>query len=72
MQYVVMKDEETNEIEVIGRFKEYGLGESFQNGSWEDDSLLIRLRFDGLLENISETQAMKLLSARKQDVKIAA
>lgn len=72
MQYVVMKDEETNEIEVIGRFKKYGLGESFQKGNWEEDSLLIRLRLDGLLENISETQAMKLLSARKQDVKIAA
>jgi len=72
MQYVVMKDEETNEIEVIGRFKKHGLGESFQNGKWEEDSLLIRLRLDGLLENISETQAMKLLSAQKQNVKIAA
>lgn len=65
MQYVVLKDEESGEIEVIGRFKR-GIGEVWQNGRWESAGMLQSLLIDGLLQEISETEAKILLRAQKQ------
>lgn len=66
MQYVILRDEETGKIEVIGRFRKYGIGETFLNDKWESNSLLYSLQFDGLLEEISETEAKKLIAKQKQ------
>ena len=66
MQYFVMKDEETGEIELIGRFRKFGIGESFLDDKWSSDSQLIRLLHDGLLEEISETEAKDLIEKLKQ------
>jgi hypothetical protein len=60
VQYVVAKDEETNEVEIIGRFKN-GIGEIFRNGRWEHDGFIYRLQLDAFLENITEAEAMKLI-----------
>lgn len=64
MQYVILRDEETDEVEVIGRFRKYGIGEIFFNDKWESNSLLYSLQFDGLLEEISEKEAQRLIAER--------
>ncbi len=66
MQYVVLKDEETGEVEIIGRFKKYGIGEIWQDNHWQSDSSLISNLFDGLLENVSEIEALRLIAAQKE------
>ena len=62
MEYVVEKNEETDEIYLIGRFKSKGVAEIWQNGKWVESSTLHSSMLDGLLEDISETEAMKLIS----------
>ena len=62
MEYVVEKNEETDEIYLIGRFKSKGIAEIWQNGKWVESSTLHSSMLDGLLEDISETEAMKLIS----------
>lgn len=59
-QYVVAKDEETNKVEIIGRFNN-GIGEIFRNGKWEHDGFIYRLQMDAFLENVTEAEAMKLI-----------
>ncbi len=59
-QYVAAKDEETQKIEIIGRFKN-GIGEIFRNGRWEHDGFIYRLQMDAFLENITEAEALKLI-----------
>ena len=66
MQYVIMKDYETNEIDLIGRFKSKGIGEIWQNGEWIPYSNLISDLLDGLLENITEVEAKRLISQTKK------
>ena len=63
-QYVVVRDEITNEVELIGRF-ENGLGEILKDGKWQSNGVIYSLQMDGLLEDISEAEAMKLI-AQKQ------
>ncbi len=63
-QYVVVRDEITNEVQVIGRF-ENGLDEMFVDGKWESNGLLYSLQMDGLLEEITEAKAMKLISQKE-------
>lgn len=63
-QYVIVRDEITNQVQVIGRF-ENGLDEMFVDGKWESNGLLYSLQMDGLLEEVSEVEAMKLLSQKK-------
>lgn len=66
MQYVILKDEETGEVEVVGRFKEYGIGEIWQDNQWQSDSTLISSLYDGLLETVSESDAIKLIHAKEE------
>ena len=72
MEYVVLRDEETGEVEKIGRFSANGLAEQFCDEHWETDSSLYSLMFDGLLENISETEAEKIIALQRRREKIAA
>ena len=65
MEYVVEKNEETDEIYLIGRFKSKGVAEIWQNGKWVESSTLHSSMLDGLLEDISETEAMKLISQKE-------
>jgi hypothetical protein len=59
-QYVVAKDEETEKVDLIGRFKD-GIDEMWVGGRWESNGFLYGLQRDGLLERISEAEAMKLI-----------
>lgn len=72
MDYFILRDEETGEIEKIGRFLENGLAEQFCAGHWESDASLYSLMFDGLLEEISETEAEKIIAEILKREKIAA
>ncbi len=72
MEYVILRDEETGEIEKLGRFKETGVTERFHNGEWVRDRILYSEMFDGLLEEISETEAHKIISSQVEREKIAA
>lgn len=64
MQYVISRDEETGEIDLIGRFKKHAIGEIWQDGKWVHYSYLISELHDGLLENITEAEAKKLIAER--------
>jgi hypothetical protein len=70
--YVVLRDEETGEIEKIGRFREDGITESFRNGKWLRDHILYSELLDGLLEKISEAEAKRLITLQHRREKIAA
>jgi hypothetical protein len=72
MEYVILRNEETGEIEKLGRFLKNGLGEQFCDDHWESDSSLYSLMFDGLLEDISEIEAEKIIAQRLKQEKIAA
>ena len=63
-QYVVVRDEETNEIDLIGRFDQ-GLAEIYKDGKWQSSGIIYRLQMDGLLEDISEAEARKLISQKQ-------
>lgn len=63
-QYVIVRDEITDEVQVIGRF-ENGLDEMFVDGKWESNGLLYSLQMDGLLEEITEAEAMKLIAQKE-------
>lgn len=65
MEYVVEKDEETNEVYLIGRFKSRGVAEIWRNDKWVSSSTLHSSMIDGLLEDISEAEAMKLISQKQ-------
>lgn len=62
-QYVVVRDEITREIELIGRF-ENGLGEIFKDGKWQSNDVIYSLQMDGLLEDITKAQVMKLIAEK--------
>ena len=72
MNYVILRDEETGEIEKIGRFRDTGITERFCNGEWIKDHILYSEMFDGLLEIISEIEANKLITFQIESEKIAA
>lgn len=72
MEYVILRDEETGEIEKLGRFRDTGITERFYNGKWIRDRILYSELFDGLLEEISEVEAEKLVALHCQREKIAA
>ena len=72
MEYVILKDEETGSIEKIGRFRKNGIAEQFCEDHWESDASLYSLQFDGLLENISEAEAAKIIAQQQSREKIAA
>ena len=63
MQYVVMKDEDTEEVYFVARFIGNGLSEIWNEGVWEDKShILISMLHDGLLENITEIEAQNYIA----------
>ena len=72
MEYVVLRDEETDEIEKLGRFGENWRQERFYQGEWVWDEVLDRELSDGLLEEISEAEAERLIALRFAPEKIAA
>lgn len=72
MEYVILKDETTGKIEKIGRFTEDGIAEQFTQNEWQSDSSLYSLMFDGLLEEISEAKAEKIIALQVEREKIAA
>jgi len=72
MEYVVLRDEETGEIEKLGRFGDGFLQEKFYQGDWVWDSFLDRELLDGLLEKISEAEAERLINLHRRREKIAA
>jgi hypothetical protein len=72
MGYVILKDEETGEIEKIGRFLETGITEKFHNGEWIRDRVLYSEMFDGLLEKISDAEAEKIIAVQRRREPIAA
>jgi hypothetical protein len=72
MEYVILRDEETGEIEKLGRFKETGVTERFYKGEWVRDRILYSEMFDGLLEEISEAKAEKIIAQILKQEKVAA
>ena len=62
MEYVILRDKETGEIEKLGRFGENWLQERFYRGEWVRDEVLDRELLDGLLEEISEIEARKIVA----------
>ena len=76
MKYVVMKDDESGEIMKIGRFSgkpdyldEYYLPLS---NTWQEDNTLYSNLLDGLLEEISETEAKRIITTEFSQEKQAA
>ena len=72
MDYFILRDEETGEIEKIGRYGDDGIAESLRFGNWVEDYVLDSEMFDGLLEQISETEAEKIITQILKQEKIAA
>ncbi len=72
MEYVILRNEETGEIEKFGRFGENWLQERFYQGEWIWDEVLDRELLDGLLEKISEAEAERLIVLQRRKEKIAA
>ena len=72
MDYFILRDEETGEIEKIGRYGDDGIAESLRFGNWVEDYVLDSEMFDGLLEQISETEAEKIIVQMLKQEKIAA
>lgn len=72
MEYVILRDEETGKIEKIGRFKDTGITERFYHGEWVSDRILYSEMFDGLLEEISEVEANKIITQILKQERIAA
>ena len=72
MEYVVLRNEKTDEIEKIGRFRDDGIAESLRFGEWQRDRILDSEMFDGLLEDISEAEAIKIIALQHRHEKIAA
>ncbi len=72
MKYVVMKDEETGEIISLGRFHADALTERYSlQGCWVSDNTLESDLFDGLLEEITEAEANRIIRtqfSRKKQV----
>lgn len=62
MIYVVIKNEETGEIEKLGRFASGKYPESINNdGVWKQDIALNSQQNDGLLEEISTSEAKQII-----------
>ena len=72
MEYVILRNEETGEIEKLGRFGGNWLQERFYQGEWIWDEVLDRELLDGLLEKISEAEAERFIAVQLRKEKIAA
>ena len=65
MQYVVVRDDITKKVQVIGRF-ENGIDEMLVDGKWESNGLLYSLQMDALLEEITEAEALKIIARKSK------
>ena len=72
MDYFILRNEKTGEVEKIGRYRDNGIAESLRLGEWVKDRVLDGEMFDGLLEQISETEAEKIITRLLKQEKIAA
>ncbi len=72
MEYVVLRDEKTRRVIKLGRFRDDGIAESLRFGEWRRDRILDSEMFDGLLEDVSETEAEKIIAQILKEEKIAA
>lgn len=78
MKYVVLKDEETSEIEKLGRFRKDEKSVDiftetyFPNTGWEEDETLYVQLLDGLLEEITEAEAKRIIATQFSREKQAA
>ncbi len=72
MDYFILRNEETGEIEKIGRYQDNGIAESLRFGEWRRDRILDSEMFDGLLEQVSEVEAQKIIAQMLKEEKIAA
>lgn len=73
MKYVVMRDEGTDEIITLGRFHENSLTETYSvRSGWVRNNTLYSDLFDGLLEEISEAEANRIIATQFSREKQAA
>ena len=78
MKYVALKDEETGETEKLGRFRKdeksaYVFTETyFPKEGWEEDETLYVQLLDGLLTEISEAEANRIIATQFSREKQAA
>ena len=72
MDYFIKRNHKTDEIIKIGRYREDGIAESLRSGEWRRDRVLDSEMFDGLLEQISEAEAEKIIAHILKQEKIAA
>ena len=68
MKYVIIKNNKTGKIRKLGRFSgepEY-LDEYYSpvSNSWEEDNILYSELLDGLLEEISEAEAKRIIATQ--------
>jgi hypothetical protein len=72
MDYFILRNQKTGEIIKIGRYGDDGIAESLRFGEWVTDYVLDSEMFDGLLEQVSEAKAKKIIALQRQREKIAA
>ena len=78
MKYIVMKNDKTGEIMTLGRFGKNGeTGFGFEEiylpqSGWQQDNTLYSDLLDGLLEEISEAEAKRIIATQFSREKQAA
>ena len=63
-QYVKVVDDETQEVQVVGRFQN-GLPEIYKDGEWKSEGYMYSWQMDAFLENITEVEALKQIEEQK-------
>ena len=63
ISYVVRKDRETREVDVIARFVD-GVPEVYRDGKWKVNGFIYSMQQDGKLEYVSEAEAKRLIAER--------
>jgi hypothetical protein len=78
MKYVVIKDDKTGEVMTLGRFRRdketaYIYDEIYlPKSGWQEDNTLYGNLLDGLLEEISEAEANRIIATQSSQTKQAA
>ena len=75
MKYVVMRDDKTGEVMTLGRFSgkpDYIDEVYLPISGWQKDNTLYGDLLDGLLEEISETEARRIIATQFSREKQAA
>jgi hypothetical protein len=72
MDYFILRNQKTGEIEKIGRYGDDGIAHSLRFGEWVEDYVLDSEMFDGLLKQVSETEAKKIISQILKQEKVSA